>query len=332
MSGSFEAGEKLSSMSYSLDLVEELTIPPDGRLVWQKRVPGNKLPGDLQRHLDSVYYIVGGYFYDVRLRRRHVNTNALTNTSLANEPTVQTTPQFQRSSTPANLPPEKKYLDALNDDLRVGCFYNNSIYLIQPSQGIASLTVFSNNQYTIATTTGPAPSYRKGFSVAQIRNMMYLVTPGKVHSLNLNTLVWGEHAVPDLVAAKSGCLYIHKSTLIHAFGMVNNRYSDTTQFINTITWELASTYSPHTPTITANYVIILASCSSFALLVAAAMVTTFLLHRRRSNKYKLTPPQYITESVWVTPKPKYSMDVSLNTDPSQSYDFTIDTKPFISSQ
>lgn len=328
MSGSFEAGERLSATSYSLDLAGPLTIPPDGRLAWQERVPGNKLPGDLQRHLSSVYYIVGGYFHDARLARRDGLENPLGNTTLANEPMLAA-PGFRSLPAPS-MPLEKKYLQALNEDLRVGCLYNEKAYLIQEVDGRASITVFDANQYTSPATTGPAPKYMKGFSIAQTRNIIHLITPGKVHSLDLNTLVWEEHAVAGLVAAMSGCLYMHKNTLIQAFGMVEGEYSDRTQFVDVGKWELTSRYSPDAPVATIDYGIILASCGCVALLVTLVLATLFLVHRRRTRRREIAPPQYITESVWVTPKPKYSIDMSLNTEPSQSYDFTIDKRPFLS--
>ncbi|KAJ9087310.1 hypothetical protein DSO57_1034514 [Entomophthora muscae] len=208
-----------------------------------------------------------------------------------------------------------------------------AIHPLIESQGPHDLNIISivdGEIFTLKTTHGSFPNHTKGFSAAHRCNLVYIVASNHVYIFDLETYTWQSHLVPGLVAARSGCLYLHKTTLIYAFGMVNGGYSSKTHFIDTINWrltnQLGSSPKPTTDQPKTDLaLLIILGISSLALLISIA-IYLFVRFRRHHNALPL--PEFYTEKIWANPEIfTCSLDYNLNSDPASSFDKTLPSTP-----
>ncbi|KAJ9056796.1 hypothetical protein DSO57_1029365 [Entomophthora muscae] len=290
--------------SYQLGLNEKITLPEDNELQWTQVTPGNNLPGDFRNftYQNNIYpvYILGG----------------LAGRLEDEEQPTETDPSDQFTAS---------YLKALNDGLDVGVLYDDKhILLMNPNtpHDLSTISIVDDEKFTFNPTHGSVPTYRRGFSAARRRNSVYIATSDQVYVFDLKTSTWKSHRVPGLVASRSGCLHLHGTTLIHAFGMVNGSYSSKTLFIDTTNWKLTNKLTPAlkptNPPKTDLTLLVILGFSAAALLVSIA-VYGFIRFRRHQNT--LPPPEFYTEKIWVTPRISIcSLDYTLSSDPASSFE------------
>ncbi|KAJ9064395.1 hypothetical protein DSO57_1039679 [Entomophthora muscae] len=204
------------------------------------------------------------------------------------------------------------YMDTVLTDMRVACLYNGYIYFmfnIRTKVGDELRVLLKASRetgdFSNYTTKGSPPLYQQGLSVAQKENIVYVATGNSIHALNLTTAYWTHYSIPGFVAAKSGCLYLQGSTLIHAFGAINQEFNLKTQFIDTNKWQLTNTYSPpHVPS--TNYI----PYSIGVLVILNIILVSALVYKLLKRK---RPPKMLTKNIWSDPDFTYSIDMSLST-------------------
>lgn len=315
------------------------------------------------------FYVLGDIFKAVSKkiqRREEHNESSISDTSLFDEILRETPPDNPYSSpVPGNPPPQAPtkpisrkslnqlaqaaYSQLLNDNLRTAINYKQYIIfldnLFDPlniSSPINKITRYypATDQTEIISTTGPIPLFRAGFSAGQFQNELF-ITGGQdpqfphyahqIFSLNLDNFEWTRFNPEGFKGAKSGCLYLTDSYLVHSFGILNNEFITTTQIINTRTWSKVKYYFPH-PQFTSEspvflYVTIIISC-----LLLLILFTLLFIWLRSRNRH-ISPPVILDSPVWApVPLPTYHLDTTLITnDPDLFYDYKVPTSHTFSS-
>ncbi|KAJ9085052.1 hypothetical protein DSO57_1017576 [Entomophthora muscae] len=287
-------------IGYQLVLNIETKLPENNEIDWKPVSSGYELPGEFLvfTYQNKPYpaYIVGG------LAWRKLNNRDDGEQLSTDQPSVS-------------------YPEALKDGLDVGIFQDNKHTLFldpENPHNLSTISIVEGGSFTFKPTYGSIPSYAKGFSAAHHRDSVYIVDSDHVYVFDLKTSTWNSHRVPGLVAARNGCLYLHDTTLIHAFGKVNNTLSSKTYFIDTVNWKLTNQLKPPKTDLT---LLIILGISTLALLIPVA-IYGFIRFRNRRNT--LPPPQFYTEKIWVDHTiSTCSLDYNLNSDPISSFDKTL---------
>ncbi|KAJ9080724.1 hypothetical protein DSO57_1021905 [Entomophthora muscae] len=293
---------------YQLALHKEIALPEDNEIDWIQVQDENENPGEFRT------FNYKNKNYPAYILYRHART-MFYNSSDSPTETKSKAEQLTVS-----------YLEALKDGLDVGVFQDNKYTLLlnpENSHNLSTISIVDDEKFTFNPTYGSIPSYAKSFSAAYHRDSVYIVDSDHVYVFDLKTSTWNSHRVPDLVAARSGCLYLHDTTLIHAFGKVNNIISPKTYFIDTVNWKLTNKLSPALkppvdPSKADLILIIILGIIALALLISIAI---YVFIRFRNHQNTLPPPQFYTEKIWVGHTiSTCSLDYNLNSDPATSFD------------
>ncbi|KAJ9050354.1 hypothetical protein DSO57_1015180 [Entomophthora muscae] len=278
ISGAFrmQDDDLIADSIYQLALNMETKLKEDNVIDWKPVLSSYTLPGEFREftYQTEPYpaYILGG------LARRNLNYE-------------------DGGEEPDEDQLRKIYLEALNNGLDVGIFQDNKYTLFldpENPHNLGTISIVEGGNFTFKPTSGSIPSYAKGFSAAHHRDSVYIVDSDHVYVFDLKTSTWNSHRVTGLVAARNGCLYLHDTTLIHAFGK---------------------------PPKTDLTLLIILAISTLALLIPVAI---YGFIRFRNHRNTLPPPQFYTERIWVDHTiSTCSLDYNLNSDPISSFDKTL---------